>query len=118
MYTGAALSFVLIRACRSGLVLYSIVLSHQGGENDRSSAISERSLLKEFGGSEPIQRTAIGTAPWHRLLHSVNISWWDDIECATGRRPFGFGVVMGLGVLHIYYFVLHTDLGSRGYFGV
>ena len=45
--------------------------------------------LKEFGGSEPIQRTAIGTAPWHRLFHSVNVSWWDHIECATGRRPFG-----------------------------
>ena len=37
MYTGAALSFCLIRACRSGLVLYSIVLSDAGGENDGSS---------------------------------------------------------------------------------
>ena len=54
--------------------------------------------LKEFGGSEPIQRTAIGTAPSHRLFHSVNVSWWDHIECATGRRPFGFGFVGGLGV--------------------
>ena len=54
--------------------------------------------LKEFGGSEQIQRTAIGTAPWHRLFHSVNVSWWDHIECAAGRRPFGLGVVMGLGV--------------------
>ena len=54
--------------------------------------------LKEFGGSEPIQRTAIGTAPWHRLFHSVNVSWWDHIECATGRRPCGLGVVMGLRV--------------------
>ena len=42
--------------------------------------------------SEPIQRTAIGTAPWHRLFHSVNVSWWDHIECATGRRPFGLGL--------------------------
>ena len=25
---------------------------------------------------------------------------------------------MGLGVQHIYYFVLHTDTGSWGYFGV
>ena len=47
---------------------------------------------------EPIQRTAIGTAPWHRLFHSVNVSWWDHIECATGRRPLGLGVVMGLGL--------------------
>ena len=54
--------------------------------------------FKEFRGSEPIQRTAIGTAPWHKLFHSVNVSWWDHIECATGRRPFGLGVVMGLGV--------------------
>ena len=48
MYTGAALSFVSIRACRSGLVLYSIVLSHARGENDGFSAISERSLLIEI----------------------------------------------------------------------
>ena len=39
------------------------------------------------------------TAPWHRLFHSVNVSWWDHSECATGRRPFGLGVVMGLGGL-------------------
>ena len=48
--------------------------------------------------SEPTERTAIGTAPWHRPFHSVNVSWWDHIECATGRRPFGSGVVMALGV--------------------
>ena len=45
MYTGAALSFGLIRACRSGLVLCCSVLSDAGGENDGSSAIFERSLL-------------------------------------------------------------------------
>ena len=45
MYTGAALSFGLIRACRGGLVLYCSVLSDAGGENDGSSAIFERSLL-------------------------------------------------------------------------
>ena len=45
MHRGAALSFGLIRACRSGLALYSIALSDAGGENDGSSAISERSLL-------------------------------------------------------------------------
>ena len=45
MYTGAALSFGLIRACRRGLVLYCSVLSDEGGENDGSSAIFERSLL-------------------------------------------------------------------------
>ena len=45
MYTGAALSFGLMRACRGGLVLYCSVLSDAGGENDRSSAIFERSLL-------------------------------------------------------------------------
>ena len=45
MYAGAALSFGLIRACRSGLVLYCSVLSDAGGENDGSSAIFERSLL-------------------------------------------------------------------------
>ena len=44
MYTGAALSFGLIRACRGGLVLYCSVLSDAGGENDGSSAIFERSL--------------------------------------------------------------------------
>ena len=36
--------------------------------------------FKELGGSEPIQRTAIGTAPWHRLFHSVNVSWWVSLE--------------------------------------
>ena len=46
MYTGAALSFGLIRACRSGLVLCCSVLSDAGGENDGSSAIFERSLLR------------------------------------------------------------------------
>ena len=45
MYTGAALSFGLIQACRRGLVLYSTVLSHAGGENGAISAISEKSLL-------------------------------------------------------------------------
>ena len=45
MYTGAALSFGLIRACRSGLVLYCSVLSDAGGENDGSSSIFEISLL-------------------------------------------------------------------------
>ena len=45
MYTGAAFSFGLIRACRSGPVLYCSVLSDAGGENDGSSAIFERSLL-------------------------------------------------------------------------
>ena len=48
MYTGAALSFGLIRACRGGLVLYSSVLSYAGGENDGSSAIFERSLLSNM----------------------------------------------------------------------
>ena len=46
MYTGAVLSFGLIRACRSGLVLYSIVLSDAGGENDGSPAISEKAQLE------------------------------------------------------------------------
>ena len=45
MYTGAALSFGLIRACRGGFVLYCSVLSDAGG----SSAIFERSLLTEAG---------------------------------------------------------------------
>ena len=45
MYTGAALSFGLIRACRSGLVVYCSVLSDAGGDDDGSSAIFERSLL-------------------------------------------------------------------------
>ena len=48
MYEGAALSFGLIRACRSGLVLYCSVLSDAGGENDGSSAIFERSLLMNY----------------------------------------------------------------------
>ena len=46
MNTGAAWRFDLIQACRSGLVLYSIVLSEAGGENDGSSDISERSLFQ------------------------------------------------------------------------
>ena len=45
MYAGAALSFGLIRVCRSGLVLYCSVLSDAGGQNDGSSAIFEISLL-------------------------------------------------------------------------
>ena len=45
MYTGVALSFGLIRACRSGLVLYCSVLSDAGGENDGSSSIFEISLF-------------------------------------------------------------------------
>ena len=45
MYTGAGLSFGLLRAGGSGLVLYSTVLSDAGGKNDGSAAISERSLL-------------------------------------------------------------------------
>ena len=49
MYTGAALSFGLMRACRGGLVLYCSVLSDAGGENDRNSAIFERSLLYKQG---------------------------------------------------------------------
>ena len=49
MYTGAALSFGLIRACRSGLVLYCSVLSDAGGENDGSSSIFEISLLCYYG---------------------------------------------------------------------
>ena len=48
MYTGAALSFGLIRACRGGLVLYCSVLSDARGENDGSSAIFERSLLYQY----------------------------------------------------------------------
>ena len=48
MYTGAALSFGLIRACRSGLVLYCSVLSDAGGDNDGSSAIFERSQLGQI----------------------------------------------------------------------
>ena len=48
MYTGAALSFGLMRACRGGLVLYCSVLSDAGGENDRSSAIFERSQSKSW----------------------------------------------------------------------
>ena len=46
MYMGAVLSFGLIWACWSGLVLYSIVLSDAGGENDGSSAISEMAQLE------------------------------------------------------------------------
>ena len=48
MYTGAALSFGFIRACRSGLVLYSIVLSDAGGEHDRSIAKSRKSLSLSY----------------------------------------------------------------------
>ena len=46
MYTGAALSFGRILACRIGLVMYSIVLSDARGENDGSSTISERAQLR------------------------------------------------------------------------
>ena len=47
--------------------------------------------LKEFGGSEPIQRTAIGTAPWHRLFHSVNVSWWDHWVCHWKKTSWVVG---------------------------
>ena len=68
MYTGAALSFGLIRACRSGLVLYSSVLSDPGGENDGSSAIFERSLL------ECVWKSAIQNCSWIFQGHWVNPS--------------------------------------------
>ena len=44
MYTGAALSFGLMRAYRGGLVLYCSVLSDAGGEND-SSQVNEFKML-------------------------------------------------------------------------
>ena len=49
MNTGAAMSFDLIQACRSGLVLYSIVLSEAGGERER-----ERLSLSAFLRTEDI----------------------------------------------------------------
>ena len=76
MYTGAALSFGLIRACRSGLVLYCTVLADAGGENDGSSAIFERSLIVPLCMSSPNQC----------IRHIGNCSngsksrlpWWDS----------------------------------------
>ena len=44
-------------------------------------------------------------------------TFWAVCVCVWGGGGGG-GVVMGLGVQHIYYFVLHTYLGRRGYFGV
>ena len=70
MYTGAALSFGLIRACRSGLVLCCSVLSDAGGENDGSSAIFERSLL---AGRKPRISPAImhfAHWPWQSITRA------------------------------------------------
>ena len=72
MYTGAALSFGLIRACRSGLVLCCSVLSDAGGENDRSSAIFERSLLHSHMNNSS---SFLSTKPWlplNTLLHKLH----------------------------------------------
>ena len=68
MYAGAALSFGLIRVCRSGLVLYCSVLSDAGGQNDGSSAIFEISLLIEtrevlVGNEDVVGAALTGDAP-------------------------------------------------------
>ena len=55
--------------------------------------------LKNSEGVNQFKEQPLETAPLHRLFHSVNVSWWDHIECATERRPFGLWVVMGLGGL-------------------
>ena len=81
------LCFISPRPARLGLLYLFIV----GGQSHTRPLMHVAGVL---GCCTPV----IGTAPWHKLFHSVNVSWWDHIECATGRRPFGLGVVMGLGV--------------------
>ena len=78
MYTGAALSFGLIRACRGGLVLYCSVLSDAGGENDGSSAIFERSLLGEMLRQASQSPTALKGSQYS----FTNISWYTE-DCFT-----------------------------------
>ena len=84
MYTGAALSFGLIRACRGGLVLYCSVLSDAGGENDGSSAIFERSLLQN-------NRPARWAGQWR----------------SSQRRTITFETVAKLGVPHVCFVCLY-----------
>ena len=64
--------------------------------------------------------SAVRSSHWnsHRLLHSMTVPWCHQFGCATGRRPFGLVVGVGVGVKCIYYLALHTDLDNRGYFGV
>ena len=71
MYTGAALSFGLIRACRGGLVLYCSVLSDAGGENDGSSAIFERSLLLSL--LRPVYYGKMKSIPCMMMLWPVRV---------------------------------------------
>ena len=57
MYKRAALSFGLIQACWSGLVLYSTVLSHAVGENDAISDLRH------------IWKITIESAIMHKMSH-------------------------------------------------
>ena len=90
MYTGAALGFGLIRACRSGLVLYCSVLSDAGGENDASSAIFERCLLVLCNNwFRHSLGTILGTGHWLK-------QWWPKFCCHTVTRPQWVKVHVGL----------------------
>ena len=91
MYTGAALSFGLIRACRGGLVLYCSVLSDAGGETDGSSAIFERSLLRSHIMWRTIRSSCcLDPPPPHQMIETfnadiyngcgVNYSWKYEFE--------------------------------------
>ena len=74
IYTEAALSFGLIRACSVRLVLYSTVLSDAGGEEDESAAISERSLLP---------RPVVVLCPSHLLTYRLH-HWPKTWQISTG----------------------------------
>ena len=56
----------------------------QNGETSKKVILG---LLRSMGSMKAISH----------LTHILNFDW-DHIECSTGRRPFGLGVVMGLGV--------------------
>ena len=89
MYTGAALSFGLIQVCRSGLVLYSIVLSHAGGENGVGSDISERSQL-------PIARiwASLTNRFWRQYLFQfLNLLiFWDWFDYVRPFRAYDYEI--------------------------
>ena len=68
MYTGAGLSFALIRACWGGLVLYCIVFSDAGGEMTGPSP-----NMKDHYYVHPIAKNADHDHPEDWLFISISI---------------------------------------------
>ena len=82
MSTGAALSFGLIRASRSGLVLYSYVL-----RSDVLSAKSERSLLISVStqyGLQQLQRESTKLGSLLNLFFTNDIPLMSSIDTIPG----------------------------------